>query len=126
MNRELFRRKIELQAKKLMKKFKDWDLEVLFPITRKGIDTSVKFIGTRHETYIDDNEVEDEVIGWFHTHPFGICEFSRADIRTALAEGRQVIAVGVPQTGEVKVLFRDEFPVYRRLRVYRRRRRYRW
>ena len=113
LNKKRLSKLIIKQARQIMKRLIDFDYEVCFPITEKGIITDVRFIGSRHDTWFDINELKDmvdsPVIGTFHTHPHGECDFSRNDIRSAILGGELVTAVGVPRTGCVKILFLDEY-----------------
>jgi len=111
-----FFKRLENQAKKLMEMYRDWDIEVLYPITTKRIKTDIKAMGSSarvHGVVGDYGEKingyvinGEKVIGYFHTHPgpFSLAEFSKADLKHAMLMGYQVVGVGTPSTGEVKFL----------------------
>jgi hypothetical protein len=97
----LFFNQLELQAKNLLQRFGDWDIEVLFPITREsGIRSDVYAMGTPthvHDIKEEYNDIEGEqIIGEFHLHPGprGVAEFSKADLCSALFYDHKVIGVG--------------------------------
>lgn len=115
---QALRRKVEKQGKKLIRNYANWEIEFLHPITKDGIETSIRAQGEGAHVHLVNEEFKGKkIIGFFHSHPYGTAEFSRADIRTAFQRGYKIIAVGRPnrvdpKLGEVKVLVGEEIGSY--------------
>ena len=127
---QALRRKVEKQGKKLIESYANWEIEFLHPITKDGIETSIRAQGVGAHVHLVNEEFKGKkIIGFFHSHPYGTAEFSRDDIMVAFQRGYKIIAVGRPnridpKLGKVKVLVGDEIGSYMVPTIRRRRRRY--